>query len=411
MSSVRAPVAPKLSLTRARRIALAAQGFGRPRPTTPPSAARIAKLVAQLGLLQLDSVNVFERSHYMPVFSRLGPYEKSRLDRIAGHGTGRIDRRLVEYWAHEASLIPIELHPLFRWRMVDVDREAWGSISRVAREQPELVAETFELVAREGPIRARDTGSVRAAPQPGHMWNWHEGKVALEHLFFTGRIGATRRVNFERLYDTIERVLPPEILDQPTPSQDEAQRALLRTAAGALGVATEPDLGDYFRLPRGDSKARVAELVAAGELLPVRVEGWAAPAYLWPAARQPRMLHARALLSPFDSLIWFRQRTERLFGFRYRIGIYTPAPQRVHGYYVLPFLLGDRLVARVDLKSDRGRGALLVQGAYAEAEVDDSYVAGELADELRLVAGWLGLNDVVVVRRGDLAGELAARIA
>ncbi|MGO9907107.1 MAG: winged helix-turn-helix domain-containing protein [Solirubrobacteraceae bacterium] len=414
MSSVRAPAAPKLSLTRARRIALAAQGFGRPRPTTPPSAARIAKLVAQLSLLQLDSVNVFERSHYMPVFSRLGPYDKSRLDRIAGHGSGRIDRRLVEYWAHEASLIPIELHPLFRWRMADVDREAWGSISRVAREQPELVAETFELVAREGPIRARDLAPahpVRAAPQPGHMWNWHEGKVALEHLFFTGRIGATRRVNFERLYDTIERVLPPEILDQPMQSQDEAQRALLRIAAGALGVATEPDLGDYFRLPRGDSKARVAELVAAGELLPVQVEGWAAPAYLWPAARQPRRLHARALLSPFDSLIWFRQRTERLFGFRYRIGIYTPAPQRVHGYYVLPFLLGDRLVARVDLKSDRGRGALLVQGAYAEAEVDDSYVAGELADELRLVAGWLGLNDVVVVRRGDLAGELAARIA
>ena len=414
MSSVRAPVAPKLSLARARRIALAAQGFRRPRPTTPPSAARIAKLVAQLGLLQLDSVNVFERSHYMPVFSRLGPYDKSRLDRIAGHGTGRIDRRLVEYWAHEASLIPIELHPLFRWRMADVDREAWGSISRVAREQPELVAETFELVAREGPIRARDLAPahpVRPPPQPGHMWNWHEGKVALEHLFFTGQIGAARRVNFERLYDTIERVLPPEILDQPTQSQDEAQRALLRIAAGALGVATEPDLGDYFRLPRGDSKARVAELVAAGELLPVEVEGWAAPAYLWPAARQPRTLHARALLSPFDSLIWFRQRTERLFGFRYRIGIYTPAPQRVHGYYVLPFLLGDRLVARVDLKSDRGRGALLVQGAYAEAEVDGSYVAGELADELRLVAGWLGLNHVVVVRRGDLAGKLAARIA
>jgi uncharacterized protein len=414
MSSVRAPVVPKLSLARARRIALAAQGFGRPRPATPPSAARIAKLVAQLGLLQLDSVNVFERSHYMPVFSRLGPYDKSRLDRIAGHGTGRIDRRLVEYWAHEASLIPIELHPLFRWRMADVDREAWGSISRVAREQPELVAETFELVSREGPIRARDLAPahpLRPPPLPGHMWNWHEGKVALEHLFFTGRIGAARRVNFERLYDTIERVLPAEILEQPTQSEGEAQRALLRIAAGALGVATEPDLGDYFRLPRADSKARVAELVAAGELLPVEVEGWAAPAYLWPAARQPRKLHARALLSPFDSLIWFRQRTERLFGFRYRIGIYTPAPQRVHGYYVLPFLLGDRLVARVDLKSDRGRGALLVQGSYAEAGVDSSYVAGELADELRLVAGWLGLNEVVVVRRGDLAGELASRIA
>jgi uncharacterized protein YcaQ len=410
MSSIRARVAPKLNLARARRIALAAQGFDRPRPARPPSAARIAKLVSQLGLLQLDSVNVFERSHYMPVFSRLGPYDKSRLDRIAGHGTGRIDRRLVEYWAHEASLIPVELHPLFRWRMADVNREAWGSIARVAREQPELVAETFELVARDGPVRARDTGAVRPPPRPGHMWNWHEGKVALEHLFFTQRIGAARRVNFERLYDTIERVLPPEILERPTPSSDEAQRELVRIAARALGVATEPDLGDYFRLPRRDSKARVGELVAAGELTSVEVEGWTAPAYLWPAARQPRKLHARALLSPFDSLIWFRQRTERLFDFRYRIEIYTPAAQRVHGYYVLPFLLGDRLVARVDLKSDRGRGALLVQSAYAEEGVDRAYVAGELADELRLVAGWLGLGEVLVARRGDLARELAARI-
>jgi uncharacterized protein YcaQ len=410
MSSVEIQVAPKLSLARARRIALAAQGFDRPRPARPPSAARIAKLVTQLGLLQLDSVNVFERSHYMPVFSRLGPYDKSRLDRIAGHGTGRIDRRLVEYWAHEASLIPVEVHPLLRWRMADVNREAWGSIARVAREQPELVADTLELVVRDGPIRARDTGAVRPPPRPGHMWNWHEGKVALEHLFFTQRIGAARRVNFERLYDTIERVLPGEILERPTPSQDEAQRELVRIAARALGVATEPDLGDYFRLPRRDSKARVAELVAAGELTPVEVEGWTAPAYLWPAARQPRKLHARALLSPFDSLIWFRQRTERLFDFRYRIEIYTPAAQRVHGYYVLPFLLGDRLVARVDLKSDRGRGALLVQSAYAEEGVDGAYVAGELADELRLVAGWLGLGEVLVARRGDLARELAARI-
>jgi uncharacterized protein len=410
MSHVRARAAPKLSLARARRIALAAQGFGRPRPARPPSAARIAKLVTELGLLQLDSVNVFERAHYMPVFARLGPYDKARLDRIAGHGTGRIDRRLFEYWAHEASLLPIELHPLLRWRMADVDREAWGSISRVAREQPDLVAETLELVARDGPVRARDTGAVRPPPRAGHMWNWHEGKVALEHLFFTGRIGAARRVNFERLYDLIERVLPAEILERPTPNADDAQRELVRIAARALGVATEPDLGDYFRLPRRDSKARVAELVDAGELIPATVEGWSAPAYLWPGARAPRRLHVRALLSPFDSLIWFRQRTERLFAFRYRIEIYTPAPQRVHGYYVLPFLLGDRLVARVDLKSDRVRGALLVQGAFAEEGVDRVLVARELADELRLVAGWLGLDDVVVAKRGDLAAELAAGI-
>ncbi|HUE29166.1 MAG TPA: crosslink repair DNA glycosylase YcaQ family protein [Solirubrobacteraceae bacterium] len=399
-----------MSLARARRIALAAQGFGRPRPRTPPSVNQIAALVSRLGVLQLDSVNVFCRSHYMPVFSRLGSYDRSRLDRIAGHGTGRIDRRLIEYWAHEASLIPVELHPLLRWRMAAVQREAWGSIARIAREQPDLVAETLDLVSKQGPIRARDTGAVRPPPTPGHMWNWHDGKVALEYLFFTGQVAAARRVNFERLYDISNRVVPAEISEQPTPDVGHAQRELVRIAAQALGVATEPDLGDYFRLPRSDSKVRVAELVAAGELTPVEVEGWSAAAYLWPAARQPRALHARALLSPFDSLIWSRERTERLFGFRYRIEIYTPAPKRVHGYYVLPFLLDDALVARVDLKSDRQRGALLVQGASAEPNVDHNRVAAELAGELRLVAGWLGLSAIEVAGRGDLSEALAASI-
>ena len=364
----------------------------------------------RLGALQLDSVNVFCRSHYMPVFSRLGPYDRARLDRIAGHGNGTIDRRLVEYWAHEASLIPIDLQPLFRWRMADVDREAWGSISRIAREQPELVAQTLALVVADGPIRARDTGAVRPPPRPGHMWNWHEGKVALEHLFFTGRVAAARRINFERLYDITERVLPNHIQAVDPPADADAQRELVRVAARALGVATEPDLGDYFRLPRAASKARVAELVAAGELERVQVEGWAAPAFLWPEARQPRRVEARALLSPFDSLIWFRQRTERLFDFRYRIEIYTPAAKRVYGYYVLPFLLGDRLVGRVDLKSDRDRGTLLVQGAFAEPEVDRGRVAAELAAELQLVATWLGLDRVQLAARGDLSRELAASL-
>jgi uncharacterized protein len=350
------------------------------------------------------------RSHYMPIFSRLGPYERSRLDHIAGHGDPPFDRRLVEYWAHEASLIPIDLHPLFRWRMADVDREAWRSIARVARERPELVAQTFDLVAARGPIRARDTGAVRLPPRPGHMWNWHEGKVALEHLFFTGRLGAWSRVNFERLYHTIDRVLPAQVLARPTPAPPDAQRELVRVAARALGVATEQDLGDYFRLPRAASKARVAELVAAGELTPVEVEGWDATAYLWPDSRQPRSIEARALLSPFDSLIWFRRRTERLFGFRYRIEIYTPAAERVYGYYVLPFLLGDNLVARVDLKSDRQRRALLVQGAFGEPGVDRVHIAAELAAELRVVASWLGLTEVIVRPRGQLSGELAARI-
>ena len=409
----------RLSLARARRIALAAQGFGRPRPQQPPTTRQIAALVQRLGILQLDSVNVFSRSHYMPVFSRLGPYDRALLDRIAGHGNGRVDRRLIEYWAHEASLIPVELHPLMRWRMADVDGQAWGSIGRVIREQPELVARTLALVEQNGPLRARDTEVVRPPDDPkaaavltgsAQMWNWHPGKVALEYLFFGGQIAAARRVNFERHYDLAERVVPAAVAATPTPSVQDAQRELVRVAARAYGVATEPDLGDYFRLPRADSKQRVAELVAAGELLPVEVESWDVPAYLWPAARQPRAISARALLTPFDSLIWFRPRTERLFGFRYRIEIYTPAAQRVHGYYVLPFLLGEQLVARVDLKSDRQRGALLVQSAFIEPGADRAVVAPELAAELRGTAGWLGLDQVVVAGRGDLAADLASAL-
>lgn len=378
----------------------------------------------QLGVLQLDSVNVFCRSHYVPVFSRLGPYDTALLDRMAAHGSGPVDRRLVEYWAHEASLIPVELHPLFRWRMADVDRQAWSSIARIVRDRPQLVADTLELVRTRGPIRARDTeeahaarvaqaarvSAARAAPQNGQMWNWHGGKVALEHLFFTGQIAAARRIHFERRYDLTERVLPSAVQAAPTPPAPDAQRELVRVAARALGVAAEADLGDYFRLPRTASKARVAELAGAGELEEVEIEGWDVPAYLWPAARRPRAVHARALLSPFDSLIWFRPRTERLFGFQYRIEIYTPAPKRVYGYYVLPFLLGDTLVGRVDLKSDRDGGTLLVRGAFAEEGVDRAYVAVELAAEVRRVASWLQLGKVTVADRGDLAGALSAAL-
>jgi uncharacterized protein YcaQ len=287
------------------------------------------------------------------------------------------------------------------------NEEAWGNMVRVARDFPGLIEDTFDLVARQGPIRAGDTGIPRPDPRPGHMWNWHDGKVALEYLFWSGRVTAARRVNFERYYDLPERVLPAEVVGTPTPSVEAAQRELVRIAARAYGVATEPDLGDYFRLPRAESKVRVAELVAAGELMPVTVEGWKAPAYLWPEARRPRRVDARALLTPFDSLIWFRERAERLFGFRYRIEIYTPAAKRVHGYYVLPFLLGDSLVARVDLKSDRQAGVLRVPGAFAEPGVDLAHVAAELADELAVTAKWLELDGVVVGERGDLAAPLS----
>jgi len=368
-------------------------------------------LIAQLGLLQLDSVNVFLRAHYMPVFSRLGPYDRAVLDRLAGHTSGRLNRQLVEYWAHEASLVPFETHRRLRWRMGDQEGQ-WGSMQRILDEQPDLVAQTLALVAGEGPIRAGQTGFERPEPQPGHMWNWHDGKVALEHLFYTGQVMAARRINFERLYDLPERVLPASARSAPTPPREEAQRDLMRVSARALGLATEPDLGDYFRLPRGDSKQRVAELVATGELLETEVRGWGAPAYLWHQAPRPRPIRGRALLSPFDPLIWFRPRALRLFDFHYRIEIYVPKPKRVYGYYVLPFLLDDALVARVDLKSDRQAGVLLVQGAFAEAGVELQRVSVELAAELALTAAWLGLDGGVVVRpNGDLAPALAAAVA
>ncbi len=372
-----------------------------------------------MGLLQLDSVNVFCRAHYMPLFSRLGPYPTAALDRLAVHSSVAREKRgssatsgreLFEYWAHEASLVPVRLHPLLRWRMARADTDAWSGVSRLARENPGLIEEVLALVGAEGPVRAAQTGVAAKSRKPAEMWSWHDGKTALEYLFFAGRVTAARRVNFQRLYDLPERVLPPEVLATPTPTEADAQRELIRIAARSLGVASEPDLGDYFRLSRSVSKLRVAELVEAGELRPVAVEGWRAPAYLWPAARRPRRVQARALLSPFDSLIWSRERTERLFSFRYRIEIYTPAAKRAYGYYVLPFLLGDTLVARVDLKSDRQAGVLRVQGSFAEPGVDRGHVAAELAAELRLVADWLGLEGIEVAANGDLAGELAAAL-
>jgi hypothetical protein len=409
-------MASRLTGLAARRIALASQGFGRRRPSSPagPSARQIMALIERIGLLQLDSVNVFMRAHYMPVFSRLGPYDIAVLDRLAGHNSGRLNRRLLEYWAHEASLLPAATHVLLRWRMEEDGH--WGSMERIARERPRLVADTLELVRERGPVRAGDTDFVRPDSRPGHMWNWHDGKIALEHLFSRGEITAARRINFERLYDLSERVLPPAVLQAPTPAREDAQRELMRISARALGIATEPDLGDYFRLPRGESKRRVAELVAAGELIETEVRGWNAPAYLWHAAPRPRPIHGRALLSPFDPLIWFRQRALRLFGFHYRIEIYVPAPKRVYGYYVLPFLLDDALVARVDLKSDRQAGVLLVQGAFAESHPAHSgagaeRVASELAAELAVTARWLGLAGGVEVRpNGDLAPALRAAV-
>jgi uncharacterized protein len=408
-----------LSAAQARRLAVAAQGFGRPRPSGRVDTRHLRRAIDDVGLLQLDSVNVFCRSHYMPVFSRLGPYPRQALDRLAWHEDSRgkarraRQRDLIEYWGHEASLLPVELQPLLRWRMARADSLAWKGVARVAAEQPRLLEFVEEMVRERGPLRASDLAAKGRRREPGEMWNWSEEKTALEYLFFAGRLCAARRVNFERLYDLPERVLSQEVLEAPTPSQDDAQRQLLLIAARRLGVATEADLGDYFRLPRAESKARVAELAEGGDLVPVRVEGWRQPAYL--ATERPtglrRAAGARALLTPFDSLVWARERAERLFGFRYRIEIYVPAPKRVYGYYVLPFLLGDRLVARVDLKSDRQAGVLRVRGAFAEPHADSALVAAELAEELRLLSNWLGLGGVSVARKGDLAAPLRASLA
>jgi hypothetical protein len=390
----------QLSAAQARRLALGAQGFARPRDGAPPTPRAIRAAVDRLGLLQIDSVNVLARAHYLPLFSRLGPYDRDALDRLAHYAP----RRLFEYWGHEASLIPVATQPLLRWRMARARDEAWGGMRRIADERPELLERVLEEVRARGPLPASAVGE-EGPRRTGPWWDWSDVKRAFEFLFWSGQLTSARRRGFERLYDLPERVLPRAVLEAPTPPEDEAQRGLVRIAARALGVATARDLRDYFRLPAAAGLSRVAELAEAGELVPVRVEGWDQPAFLHPEAVVPRRVEARALVAPFDPLVWERSRAERLFGFRYRIEIYVPAPQRVHGYYVLPFLLGDRLVARVDLKADRQECVLRVQAAHAEPGAPED-TAHELAQELASMAGWLGLAGVAVVDRGDLAPAL-----
>jgi uncharacterized protein YcaQ len=390
----------------ARRIALAAQGFADPRPVGEVGTRQLRRTVDRLGVVQIDSVNVLSRSHYLPFFSRLGAYPREALDALSNR---RHD--VFEYWAHEASLLPVRLQPQLRWRMAAAEDHAWGNMVRLQRERPGYVREVLDRVREEGPTKASQLLQPRP-DRPGSMWNWHAGKVALEWLFFTGVLTArSRTAGFERVYDLTERVLPAAVVQASTPERADAVRELVRTASRALGVATETDLRDYFRLPPADARTAIAELVEEGELQPVEVEGWGRPAWLDPQARRPRWIRARALLSPFDSLVWERPRVERIFDFRYRLEIYTPAAKRVHGYYVLPFLLGDRLVGRVDLKADRQAGILRVQAAYAEPRVDPGEVAAALAAELRLLADWMALEQVAVVSgAGDLAPPLALAV-
>ncbi|MGH7881297.1 MAG: winged helix-turn-helix domain-containing protein [Candidatus Dormibacteraceae bacterium] len=390
-----------LSLLQARLLALAAQGFNDRRSTGVPDRRALRRVVARTGLLQIDSVNVLTRAHYLPAFSRIGPYPTSTLDLMAS----RAPRELFEYWGHEASLLPVKLHPLLRWRMARPHQ--WNTLNRLKTARPDFITHILSLVRERGAVSAGALTEERSR-RAGSWWERSETKVALELLFWAGEVTVAGRRGFERLYDLPERVLPGEVLNAPTPAPADAHRRLLAIAAAALGVATEGDLRDYFRLKPSEARPRIAELVETGELQPVKVEGWLHPAYLHHQVRLPRRIQAHALLVPFDPLIWERNRTERLFGMRYRIEIYVPAARRIHGYYVLPFLLGNQLVARVDLKADRQAKVLRVAAAHAEAETSHSTVAQELAIELHSMAGWLGLAGVAVSARGDLAPALQA---
>jgi hypothetical protein len=402
-----------ISAAQARRVALAAQGFAEPRPTGPVTRRHLGRLTERLRLLQLDSVNVAVRAHYMPVFSRLGAYPAALLDEAAwAPHTVRRPRMMVEHWAHEACLLPSADWPLLQ---SGAKRAGWWRhYHELVEREPTLVDEVLAAVKEAGPVGAgaleRMLGG-ESRPAGGSWWNRSDVKRICEYLFGLGELTTGTRVNFERRYDLPERVLPPAVLAAPAPDPAEAAERLVARSAAALGVATEPELRDYYRLGPAECRAAVTGLLASGELEPVELAGRRGPAYLHASARMPRKVTARALLCPFDPLIWERARTERLFGFRYRIEIYTPEPKREYGYYVFPFLLDEALVARVDLKADRKDGVLRVPGAFAEPDVAVPRVAAELAAELRLMAGWLGLGEVVVADRGDLARPLTAALS
>ena len=393
---MRAPA--QLSAAAARRMALGAQGLAGPRPPGRVDRRHLRRLFDRTGVIQIDSVNVLARSQELVLFSRLGSHPRTLIADATAAG------ELFEYLAHVATHVPVEHHRLFRWRMAAMESR-WPAITRINREHPGFVEAVYERVRQEGPLVAGEL-SVRIG-RKGPWWDWDEAKMALEYLFDVGRITATRRrSDFARLYDLTERVLPPSALSAPTPPEAEARKELLVMAARSMGVATLDDLTDYYRMRKLACRDLVAELVEDGRLIPAEVEGWELPAFVHPGATILRRIDAAALLSPFDSLVWYRARTERLFGFRYRIEIYVPEPKRVYGYYVLPFLHGDRLAARVDLKADRHRRALAVRGAFAEPGVDAGETASALAGELAQMAAWLGLELVEVADHGDLAPML-----
>ena len=396
-----------LTTAQARRIAVAAQGFAEPKPRGPVTRAHLRRLMSRIQVLQLDSVSVAVRAHYAPVFSRLGPYDRHVLERAAWSHSARSPRLLVEYWAHEAALMAVDDWPLLRWRMREYTHGRWRT--EVVKKKAQLADDIVAVVAEHGPLTA---GQIEAQVgeehrgKKGPWWDRSDTKWVTEALFSAGVLTTATRVGFARHYDLTENVLPPDVVAREV-DDDEAVRELTLRAAGALGVGTEADIRDYFRLSPQKAKPAIAKLVADGELEPVDVDGWSAPAYLRAGHIVPRRDRGTALLCPFDPLIFFRPRVQRLFDFMYRIEIYVPANKRQFGYYVWPFMLDGRLVGRVDLKAERSRDALHVAGAFTEPGQQPSLVADALATQLRTMASWLGLADVTVGERGDLVKELS----
>lgn len=403
------PATVSFTLKQARRLALAAQGFdGRPSPASV-QPSRLNRLIERLGVVQIDSVNALVRSHYLPLFSRLGHYNRDLLDQAAWSQGRR--RTLFEYWGHEASLLPVAMYPLMRWRMARAARGEgiYQQLARFGREQQEVIHRVLQAVREQGALGA---GSLSTRQEKaGPWWDWSAEKHALEWLFAAGEVTVAGRRGFERLYDLPERVLPESVLRQPQPDEAQAQRALLLHAAQALGVATEKDLRDYFRLAPAETRARLAELEEAGELLRCQVQGWKQPAWCQPSVKIPRKVAASALLSPFDSLVWERSRTERLFDFRYRLEIYTPVHKRVYGYYVLPFLHNERIAARVDLRAERALGRLAVHAVHEEEPGLDEEGMQALAMNLRRMADWLGLERVQLNCEREGGVRLAVALA
>jgi uncharacterized protein YcaQ len=386
-----------LSNAQAKRIALAAQGFADPRPTGRVDRRHLRRVLDRIGLIQIDSVNVLVRSQELPLFARLGPHPRTLIDDAIRDG------ELFEYWVHEASLVPMDQYPLYRWRMGEPYR--WPGFRRRVQQLGAYIDQVYQRVVDEGPLVAADLKARVGKKEP--WWDYDDGKIALEALFFQGRITVRRRPNdFARIYQLPEGMIPADVLARPALPAHQARKELLVLAARYHGVGTLEDLADYHRLTPTLCKQALAELVEEGRLLPVSVREWGRPAYLHPEARRPRRISARALLSPFDPVVWRRERALRIFGFHYRIEIYRPPPKRKYGYYVLPFLLGDELVGRVDLKADRANSALVVQSAWTEPGVDKREVADELMEELRLMATWLELDRIEVTGRGDLGPSL-----